>query len=103
LKAIDIKNPLDGVSSAPRKVIALQENEHVTVVTDIKKLTESFVDKFSRCLCFFSGTSREIQDIYRVGLYFDEIFVENEQVVEEIEKMNPRIARKLQVVEFENE
>lgn len=74
--------------------------ERATIVTETRGMRHSKLVGFNYVLCFLSGTSKDIQDIYRFGRFFDEIIVGDMQAIREVEKLNPLISQKMKVAEF---
>ena len=60
-------------------------------------LSGAFVDEFGRSVWLLKGLLAQMDDVYRLGLSFDEIKVMNPRAIDDMAALNPKIANTMSV------
>ena len=86
----------------PRQLHELIQNCDCTEVAihfGMANLQAEYMSHFSKALCFAKGSPTQIEDLYRIGLEFDKILVEDASAIKNMSAINPKISAMMLAIE----
>ena len=87
-------------SSIPAKGIPIQLYEsilnsgyaEIAIDQDMASMEADYISQFSNALCVSNGAPSQIEDLYRIGLGFEKIFVRETSAIRSMATINPLIS-----------